>query len=135
MQSCLQSVKMLQNQNIWWSLSFILVSSVYIVCLMPLDGPLKGPEFIDKVWHFGTYVIVMLWFSQLFEAHVHRRVLIGVVLMGLSIECLQALTPWRSFDVLDLGANMAGALAGWGLAVVGLHRLLARAEQRWRTQV
>jgi len=41
------------------------------------------------------------------------------------IECLQAMTPYRSFDPLDMLANALGALLGVGI-VLAVRRLLPR---------
>jgi len=132
MQVDVRNLKALKYMRIWWSVSFLMVAGVYAVCLMPIQGPISGPEYADKIWHFVTYVMVMLWFSQLYHPRVQRWILLGVILMGFSIECLQALTPWRSFELMDMVANISGAILGAWMARSELHQFLFNIEARWQ---
>ena len=46
-----------------------------------------------------------------------------------SLEFLQALTPYRTFEVADMIANAAGAALGWGLAQTPLRNALDWTER------
>jgi len=48
--------------------------------------------------------------------------------MGIGIEFLQAATPTRNFEVLDMIANTSGVVLAWALAYTWVGTILWRIE-------
>lgn len=71
-------------------------------------GPL-GAHFLG--YAVLTALALLAYWSQ--PAH---RVLLAVAAVGFVTECLQSLMVTRDSELIDLGANYAGILLGWGLA-------------------
>ena len=95
-------------------LGLIMVVGVFIVCLMPLQ--IKTVENGDKIQHFLAYGGLMLWFGFWFPSRL-RLWLVLFIAMGILIEFLQGLTPYRSFSVADMLANSIGALLLYAVLV------------------
>ncbi len=49
--------------------------------------------------------------------------------MGILIEVLQAMTPTRQFELLDMVANTSGVVLAWALAYTWFGGLLAKFEK------
>jgi glycopeptide antibiotics resistance protein len=57
---------------------------------------------------------------------IHARRLayaLGFTLMGVTLEFLQGMTGYRSFEVLDMAANTGGVALGW---LIGNHVRVGR---------
>ena len=76
------------------------------------------PSFSDKIFHFMAYALfTLLWFNAFYFRFkynkikgIYRTVVIAIV-FGIIIEVLQWLTTTsRSFDLLDIVANVLGVL-------------------------
>ena len=103
---------------------------------LPLDALTDdeaGHRLAYGISHVLAYATLMLWFLQLYP--VSRRPMIAVCLIGLGVtlEGLQAFTPDRDPDYLDVLANGAGVALGWlsgrtplANSLETLERLLAR---------
>ena len=79
--------------------------------------------------HVFAYACLMGWFSQLYRHDLTRLLLaIAFVVMGITIEFLQAMTPTRQFEVLDMIANSSGVLLAWALAYTWVGTLLSKFE-------
>ena len=48
--------------------------------------------------------------------------------MGIAVEFLQDLTPYRSFELADMGADSVGVLIGWCVALTPLKHSLTWIE-------
>ena len=69
----------------------------------------------DKLVHAGLFLLLALTARLRFGAA--GRVLAALLVYAAVSELVQAvLLPRRSGDLLDLGADAAGALLGWALA-------------------
>jgi VanZ family protein len=108
-------------------LAFIIVASLTPA---PLDVPVEQG---DKVEHLLAYGAAMFWFAMLAPAF-RARLAWAVALAGLGVglEYAQRMTGYRMFDVMDMAADAAGVLLGWGLAVTPAGRLLAWVDRRLR---
>ena len=103
----------------WWKAGgYSLVLAVIALSLVP-NGPQIDIEQGDKLGHFMAYGSLMFWFSQLEVSR--RRVICAVafIALGISLEFLQSLTDYRSYDPLDMVANTTGVILGWLLALPG----------------
>jgi VanZ family protein len=71
----------------------------------------------DKVEHVIAYAVLGLLAAASF-ARGAVRVILGLSAFGLAIELLQVFSPGRSPDVLDVMADIVGAILGCGVAIV-----------------
>ncbi len=68
----------------------------------------------DKVEHFTAYAFPMFWFALLYPGIGRRLTIAGLLVgMGIAIEFLQGMTPYRTYDTLDMLANSTGVAIGW----------------------
>jgi VanZ family protein len=117
-----------RHRRIWLLLGWGMVFSVFVLSLIPLNVDLE--EGRDKVAHFVAYGSMVFWFSLLFEGRVRQlAIAIAFATMGVSIEFLQGMTDYRTFDVADMMANGIGAAIGWGLAQTPLGNALDWVER------
>jgi VanZ family protein len=117
-------------KNLWLSIGGALVVLVIVVSLIP--NPPNPAEFkgSDKVGHFSAYAFMMLWFAQIYARNRTRWVIaLGLILIGIALECLQGLSGYRTFEYADMGANTAGVLFALLLAQTPLSRCLAFVER------
>ena len=110
--------KSVQSQDIrfrhlWLATGIACVAGVCITSLtaQPL---LDLPEPGDKLLHAFAYGALMFWFAQLYgERSARSRLALTLLLVGLTLETLQALDAGRNFQLFDLFANALGIAAGW----------------------
>jgi VanZ family protein len=72
----------------------------------------------DKVGHFLSYGMLMLWFAQLYRRRSRLLYAAGFVAMGIGLEFCQGLLGYRTYEVFDVYANSLGVLFGWALALI-----------------
>lgn len=80
-----------------------------------------NPEMMglsDKAWHLIGYA-GMTFITAGFCHAPPVLILLALATIAASgvVECMQGLLPYRSFELMDLAANTAGAILGTGLAV------------------
>lgn len=111
---------------IWWRLvSWLLVATVVVLSLTP--QPIAIPvDQGDKWGHAMAYAALMLWFVQLYARPAHWRVGLGLLALGVLMECAQGLTASRHFDYYDMLANGSGVFLGWLLGGTALSLILHR---------
>lgn len=95
------------------------VGVVTIVVLSLLSQPsMPDIDMSDKTGHFLAYGGVMTVGGLGFWSDRQRIILvIGLFLLGITMELLQGLTADRHMSLLDIGANSGGILTGLILAV------------------
>ncbi|MGO2415300.1 MULTISPECIES: VanZ family protein [Cobetia] len=76
----------------------------------------------DKLQHFSAFVLLAL--MTRLSGISSLIILPALLLLGVGIECLQLLIPYRGAEVLDALADFLGILAGLGCHLGG--RLMAR---------
>ncbi|WP_411965370.1 VanZ family protein [Haloferax sp. YSMS24] len=77
-------------------------------------GPF-GVVGLDKWVHAVGYAVLGFGCASALQARQAREMGIAVAaagLFGATIELVQALVPYRSFSLLDMGANVLGAFVG-----------------------
>lgn len=112
----------------WWVLIGIgLVLLLLYGSLAPANA-LPQLSGSDKVWHAGTYFIVMAYFSQIY-AGVRARALIGAafIALGIAVEFIQPYVN-RHFDWLDALANSLGVFAGLAVSLSPLNEIITRID-------
>ncbi len=100
----------------WILLGWGLIGVVFYASLFPVPQPNIHFNHVDKVHHFLSYGILMLWFAQTRPRDKRTLTLFALIGMGVLIEFVQPYTG-RMFDPLDMLANAAGALFGWWLSL------------------
>ncbi|MGQ5525122.1 VanZ family protein [Chitinimonas sp. PSY-7] len=88
----------------------LMIAAIFIGSLMP-NPPLPDAPNSDKLAHLLGYSVLSTWWSLNLPRRPWIVFLVGSA-FGVLIECLQALTPYRSFDPLDMLANSTGCLLG-----------------------
>jgi VanZ family protein len=111
-----------------WCVAWLLVA---IALLMPL--PVAAPSRSDLVAHFATFGLMAL--GAVGFCHQPLR-LFGLTFLTMAgaaaLEFAQLLSPYRSFDLVDMIANMLGALCGYGLALALLVLIIRPADAALR---
>ncbi len=127
----LRTEKPLRLHGIWRALGIGLIATILTLSLMPMPVDAELPENGDKLGHFLMYGSLMFWFGVIYSAWRRQLALaLAFCAMGIGVEFLQDLTPYRSFEVADMAANSVGVLIGWGVAFTPLRHCLAWTENR-----
>jgi VanZ family protein len=90
-----------------------MVAAIVWLSLTPAP-PQVDIESGDKLGHLAGYGVLMFWFAQLYLRRIPYAA--GFIAMGIALELLQAWLGYRTLEALDMVANTAGVLLGWGLA-------------------
>lgn len=113
---------------VWWALGWLLVAGVVVGSLLPgnlaPDLPVR-----DKLLHAGSYLLLMVWFSGLYNRERHLLIAALLLMLGLALDFAQSASPGRSFELADVAANASGILAGLLLARFALANWCQRVEQ------
>ena len=101
-------------------------------------GPIDDIDIVshqDKIVHFLEYFILafLTFFALVRGTRRDRRwqfhTTIGVVIVyGIALELLQMLVPERDMSILDIAANVMGALVGAYVAMYMLEPVAARKD-------
>ena len=107
----------LRYRTLWITASVVLV---LVVVWGSLQSAFGGPEIhgFDKVEHFGTYMVLAVWFTGLYRRPRYWVIVGGLLALGLTMEIGQFLMQaGRMGDPYDMAANAAGIAAGLLLAL------------------
>jgi VanZ family protein len=108
----------LRHRWLWVTASIVLVLGV-IWGSLQTGLHLPVPAGFDKVEHFGTYLVLALWFTGLFPRRRYWVVVGALLLLGLSMEIGQYLMhAGRMADPDDMAANTAGVALGLIMALL-----------------
>jgi hypothetical protein len=116
-------------RKLWLVVGIAIIALLWYLSLMPAPPNIDVPDG-DKYGHLLAYGGTMWWWAQLWRTWRKRfRLAASLALMGVVIEFVQGATGWRTFDVMDMLANSVGVLAGWGVAMTPLGKLLTVVEK------
>jgi len=102
----------------WLVASLVLVAGVVIGSLALIGPDLPLPTHFDKLEHLVVYAALALWFTGLVQRRHYWTVIVGLAVLGLTLEYLQfEMRRGRMGDPWDLAANLLGIAAGVTLAV------------------
>jgi hypothetical protein len=122
-------------RTLWLIIGIALIALLWWLSLMRSPPNINVPDG-DKYGHLLAYGGTMWWWAQLWRTWRKRlRLAVSLALMGVVIEFVQGATGWRTFDAMDMLANSLGVLAGWGVAMTPLGKLLAVIEKWQRSRV
>jgi VanZ family protein len=93
---------------------------IYIQSSHPSPESLPSFEFSDKLLHFAAYAVMGVLFYRAyqtlsFKKNIQLLVLLSVIsasLYGISDEIHQSFVPYRDGSILDVIADVLGALCG-----------------------
>ncbi len=120
----------LRFPNLWLAIGFVLITLVIVASLMPNPPHVAQFRGNDKMGHFAAYVAMTFWFGQIYtRTRVRWTIALAFVILGVSLEYLQRMSGYRTFEYADMGANAAGVLCALFLARTPLSRCLAVVEK------
>lgn len=122
-------VRHLRFKRVWLAMGLFLVSGVTLASVTSVPAQVSQMFINDKITHVVVYAGLMGWFAQIFRHDLTRVFfVIALCLMGIGIEFIQAATPTRHFEVLDMVANTSGVILAWALAYTWVGTILCRFE-------
>lgn len=83
-----------------------------------------GIDFIAHVILFGSWGFLLRWEFGLSV----RALLLAAVAFALATELLQTLAIERTFSLLDIAADLTGAILGWACAAMVIRPSLQAGE-------
>lgn len=114
-----------------WCVAWLITA---VLLLAPLRSPLDVSHS-DLVMHF--LVFACLAFAAVGFSH-RGTELTGLaaatIAGGVALESAQAMLSYRTFDILDMGANTLGAMVGYGGALSVLLLVIRPAAEAWAKQ-
>ncbi|PID61777.1 MAG: hypothetical protein CSB44_05990 [Gammaproteobacteria bacterium] len=116
--------------GLWVLIGVLLLGLVTVGSLMRISDPyLMEIMSRDKLVHFSVYLLLVLWFIQIY-CRMSAWWLVAALILATSvgIEVFQGLMPYRQFDVYDMLANATGMLTALLLGRVGVVGILRRVE-------
>ncbi len=116
----------------WFIVGIIYIGLILVGSLINIpEGNFEKIEHNDKIIHFIMYFILVGWFVQLYQKPATRTlILTSAIILGMIIEYLQGMTPYRSFDLLDEIANSLGACCAYLLARTSFASVLHKIDLR-----
>ena len=119
-------MRALRFKYLWLFGGFCLVGLLLYSTLTP-PGP--APAMMnDKVAHALAFLILMVWFCGVYELRKAPFVAFALLLLGIAIEFFQGQTGYRSAELADGLADLAGIALGWVMAATGLQYWAIRIE-------
>ena len=115
--------------RIWIGVGWFGVALLIYLSLTPTP-PEIPIEQGDKIGHIAAYGVLMLWWAQLYLLPRRAWIASGLLALGVALEFVQGWTGYRSFEVADMGADLAGILLGWILAPPRLPNWFALSKRR-----
>jgi VanZ family protein len=97
-------------------LVFYYLFILTVLSIVPVNSSAELIPGTDKAAHFVFYFILcaLFLYSKVFKKNKNQIIIIIVfsLTFGFFIECIQGFLPWRSFEIKDLAANLAGTISG-----------------------
>ena len=107
----------LRFSKLWLTLGWFLVAAVIFLSLWPKPPRPLGFEQSDKLAHCIAYMVLMLWFANIYPQRLqHLRLCATFFAMGIGLELLQIFSEYRTFSNWDIIANGFGVFLGFFLA-------------------
>lgn len=121
----------LRFSKLWLTLGWLLVAAVIFLSLWPKPPQPLEFEHSDKLAHCIAYMVLMLWFGNIYQRRPHHLRLCAIFfLMGITLELLQMFSAYRTFSRWDIIANGFGVVFGFLLAKTHLAALLTTLDAR-----
>lgn len=118
--------------RLWWSVGCLMLLAVIVLSLVSIEQPVQF-ENADKYEHVIAYGSLMFWWGMVQPAR--RRVWFVVLpMLGVSLEFLQSVTPYRFMSWNDALANLLGVLLGSLLLWTPAARVLGVVDRQIRNR-
>lgn len=115
------------NHPVLWLLPALLWCAWLVYAsLAPVPEGLNLPS--DKLLHVIAYAVLVFLFGCVLKPTAYIPLLLCAASLGMLLEYLQGLTPYRSFEWADGLANMLGAVLGLLLVTTPIGRIYERLE-------
>ena len=112
---------------LWAAIAFLIVGLILYCSLTPNPPDLPGNS--DKYGHVAGYGLLMFWLMQQYKSSRSRAAIgVGLMLLGIGLEVLQALGGYRNFERADMLADGIGVTLGWLAGPPRTPNVLARSE-------
>lgn len=119
----------------WLGLWLTLIAALIVVCLLPAPNMPLDIDHLDKLEHLIGYGLLGGFAANLFcRTAALLKASAALLLVGIGVEALQALVPWRTSDPLDAVANAVGVFLGIASAWTPAGNLLRWLERRCKLQ-
>jgi VanZ family protein len=105
----------LRHYRLWLAMGWGLVVLIVYLSLGP-PLPTSPVADVDKLEHLLAYLSLTLWFGALYAGRTRLLYALGFLIMGALLEWMQAATPYRFPDPIDMLANALGVGCGLALA-------------------
>jgi VanZ family protein len=117
--------------KLWLTLGWLLVAAVIFLSLWPKPPQPLEFEQSDKLAHCIAYMVLMLWFANIYRQRPHHlRLSATFFVMGVGLELLQTFSEYRTFSYGDIIANGFGVFLGFFLAKTHLAAFLTTLDAR-----
>ncbi len=114
---------------LWLILGWTLVGLVVFFSVITSPPETLGLLGGDKLLHFSTYAVIMVWFGLIYlPGRAYLNLGVGFIMMGIVLEFIQGVTGYRSLEYFDMIANAIGVSIGWLLAKTRLSYALTNME-------
>ena len=123
----------LKNFTLYWLPLIVYCLAIYIQSDLPSPEQIPSFEFSDKILHFSAYAVMGVLFYRAYQTlrikdNLRMLTLLSMLsasLYGISDEIHQYFVPFRDADIMDVVANILGAVCG-----VTLYHLWAVSKYR-----
>ena len=122
-------MRALRFSRLWRALLLFAVLALVVLCVLPESPDPLGVRHADKLYHVAGYALLAAGTVQVYAGSALAWRLLALLALGVLLEGVQALLPWRSADPMDALANTVGVLAGAALAFTPAATLLCRLER------
>ena len=115
---------------LWLGGGLVLVLGVSLGSVLPQQAVrmLDSLDVPDKLLHATSYCILMLWFSGMYRRRYYWLLVLVLLALGFALELAQRMLGYRSFEMLDMAANLAGIGVGAVAAAIWLGGWCERVE-------
>ena len=119
---------------LWLVFGWLLILFVVYQSLTPVPLELEFEQG-DKISHVVAYLVLMIWFANLYHSLGQRVCLaLGFLVLGITLEFLQHWTGYGSFEIADMAAGAVGIAIGWIAAPPRTPNFLSAAEKFWQAR-
>ena len=122
----------------WQVASAILLLFVLASALMPAiwfwPDRVRMEDWLtnlDKWAHVLAFAFLAVWFAGQYRRTAYWRIAAGLLAFGVLIEICQRAVGYRSAELMDVGADVAGIAIGLVLGLAGAGGWSLRFEQRY----